>query len=74
MIATPTSAGDPDYRVPRKTETNPMLMSMILTRVASWRRYRQTFRELDGLTDRELAELGLGRRDIRTIARQSAVM
>jgi uncharacterized protein YjiS (DUF1127 family) len=51
-----------------------MLMSMILTRVASWRRYRQTFRELDGLTDRELAELGLGRRDIRTIARQSAVM
>jgi uncharacterized protein YjiS (DUF1127 family) len=49
-----------------------MITSMILARLASWRRYRQTFRELDGLNDRELAELGLGRRDIRAVARQSA--
>jgi len=49
-----------------------MITSMILARLAAWRRYRQTLRELEGLSDRELAELGLGRRDIRTIARQAA--
>jgi uncharacterized protein YjiS (DUF1127 family) len=50
-----------------------MIVSMILTRLAAWRRYRQTLTELDGLNDRELAELGLGRRDIRFVARQSAM-
>jgi uncharacterized protein YjiS (DUF1127 family) len=48
-----------------------MITSMILARLAAWRRYRQTFRELEALNDRELADLGLGRRDIRTVARQS---
>ncbi|WP_445504039.1 DUF1127 domain-containing protein [Microvirga sp. G4-2] len=51
-----------------------MLTSMFLNRLAAWRRYRQAFRELDGLTDRELAELGFGRRDIRALARQAAAM
>jgi len=51
-----------------------MLMSMIVTRFAAWRRYRQAFRELDGLTDRELAELGFGRREIRALARQTAAL
>ncbi|MGO4524209.1 DUF1127 domain-containing protein [Microvirga sp. 2MCAF35] len=45
---------------------------MILARLASWRRYRQTFRELEALNDRELADLGIGRRDIRAIARQAS--
>jgi uncharacterized protein YjiS (DUF1127 family) len=49
-----------------------MITSMILARLASWRRYRQTFRELAALNDRELADLGLGRRDIRAVARQAA--
>jgi len=49
-----------------------MFTSMILARLASWRRYRQTFRELEALNDRELADLGLGRRDIRAFARQAA--
>ena len=49
-----------------------MFTSMILARLASWRRYRQTFRELEGLSDRELADLGLGRRDIRIVARKAA--
>ncbi|WP_114947981.1 DUF1127 domain-containing protein [Microvirga calopogonii] len=49
-----------------------MITSMILARLASWRRYRQTFRELDALNDRELADLGMGRRDIRAIARQAS--
>ncbi|WP_084731099.1 DUF1127 domain-containing protein [Microvirga vignae] len=51
-----------------------MLMSMILNRLAAWRRYRQAFRELDGLSDRELAELGFGRRDIRVLARETAAL
>jgi uncharacterized protein YjiS (DUF1127 family) len=50
-----------------------MITSMILSKIAAWRRYRQTLRELEGLSDRELAELGLGRRDIRHVARQAAV-
>ena len=49
-----------------------MITSMILARLASWRRYRQTFRELEALNDRELADLGIGRRDIRSIARQAS--
>ena len=48
-----------------------MFTSMILARLAYWRRYRQTFRELEALNDRELADLGLGRRDIRAVARQA---
>ena len=49
-----------------------MTTSMIRARLASWRRYRQTFRELEALNDRELADLGLGRRDIRVVARQAS--
>jgi len=49
-----------------------MITSMILARLASWRRYRQTFRELELLDDRDLADLGIGRCDIRAVARQAA--
>ena len=35
-------------------------------------KYRQLTRELSGLNNRELAQLGLARRDIRRIARESA--
>lgn len=49
-----------------------MITSMILARLAAWRRFRQTLRELEALNDRELADLGLGRRDIRTVALQAA--
>ncbi len=49
-----------------------MITSMILSKLAAWRRYRQTLRELDGLSDRELADLGFGRSDIRAVARQAA--
>ena len=49
-----------------------MITSMILARLASWRRFLHTLRELEALNDRELADLGLGRRDIRAVARQAA--
>lgn len=37
-----------------------------------WNRYNTTKRELDLLTDRELADLGIMRSDIPRIARESA--
>lgn len=35
----------------------------------TWRRYRNTLNELRGLNDRELADLGIGRGDLRRVAR-----
>ena len=39
----------------------------------SWRRYRQTTAELNRLTQRELADLGLSRADIPAVARRAAI-
>jgi uncharacterized protein YjiS (DUF1127 family) len=50
----------------------PMLMSLVLGRVRTWLVYRETVRELESLDDRELTDLGIGRDDIRCIARQAA--
>ena len=36
------------------------------------RRYRQTVRELQGLSDRELSDIGVARWQIHAIARQAA--
>lgn len=51
------------------------LLSELVARVSeTWReyqRYRRTRTELDTLTDRELADIGLARGDIESIARQS---
>ena len=41
-------------------------------RMARRRVYRQTFTELAVLSDRELADLGLGRTEIRRVAYQAA--
>lgn len=51
-----------------------MFMSLILNRYTAWRRYRQTLRELGGLNDRELSELGLVRWEIPVVARKAAAM
>ena len=50
----------------------PMLMSLVLTKVQRWLTYHKTIRELDSLSERELSDLGIGRADIRDIARQAA--
>jgi uncharacterized protein YjiS (DUF1127 family) len=48
----------------------------IVQKYRSWREYRQkyrrTYEELDGCSDRELAELRISRADIPAIARKSA--
>ncbi len=40
----------------------------MLTFIASWRREREAVRELSRLSDRELADLGIARSDIRAVA------
>jgi uncharacterized protein YjiS (DUF1127 family) len=35
----------------------------------NWRKYRETVSELGRMTDRELNDLGIGRADIRRVAR-----
>ncbi len=37
----------------------------------NWRRYRETVTELNRLTNRELNDLGISRRDIPFVARKS---
>lgn len=48
----------------------------LYARYAAWARrraaYLQTWRELDGLNDRELADIGFSRSDIPQIARDAA--
>ena len=40
----------------------------MLNFIASWRREREAVRELTRLSDRELADLGIARSDIRAVA------
>jgi uncharacterized protein YjiS (DUF1127 family) len=48
-----------------------MVITFVLNKVSAWLQYRETVRELERLTDRELSDLGIGRRHIREIARQA---
>ncbi|MCB5175820.1 MULTISPECIES: DUF1127 domain-containing protein [Microvirga] len=49
-----------------------MLITLALNRFRKWLIYRETVRELDRLDDRDLTDLGIGRADIRAVARQAA--
>ena len=40
--------------------------------IEAWRRYRSAVSELSQLSERELADLGMSREEIREVARQSA--
>ncbi|MBB4006011.1 DUF1127 domain-containing protein [Allorhizobium taibaishanense] len=45
---------------------------MNLTRsLTNWRKYRQTVSELGRMSDRELHDLGIGREEIRRVARHA---
>ncbi len=44
----------------------------LYTRFRRWRRYRDTVRELQGLSGRELNDLGIQRGDIARLAREAA--
>ena len=48
------------------------MLKTLAIKLAAWRRYRDSVRELSRLSDRELNDLGIGRADIETVVRQSA--
>lgn len=48
------------------------LRTTLAERFARYRTYRTTLNELAQLTDRELADMGMHRADIRTIAHEAA--
>jgi uncharacterized protein YjiS (DUF1127 family) len=47
-----------------------MFLSVILSSLRRWLRYREAVRELSGLSDRELLDIGVSRSDISTVAWQ----
>jgi uncharacterized protein YjiS (DUF1127 family) len=46
--------------------------SSLYNRYRRWRRYRETVRELESLSGRELRDLGIHRGDIGRLAREAA--
>jgi uncharacterized protein YjiS (DUF1127 family) len=44
------------------------LLNTIAEKVAAWRRYRETVRELSQFSDHELADIGISRCDITRVA------
>ncbi|WP_349367976.1 DUF1127 domain-containing protein [Salinarimonas sp.] len=49
-----------------------MFLTWVLSRIRAYQRYRQTVRELQRLSDRELNDVGLSRADISGVARHYA--
>lgn len=49
-----------------------MFVSFLLSKLRDWARYRETVRELSRLSDRDLADLGISRFDIDSVARSTA--
>jgi uncharacterized protein YjiS (DUF1127 family) len=47
-------------------------LKTIVATLSGWRRYRDAYRELSQLTDRELTDIGIRRDDIVSIARTAA--
>ena len=57
---------------PQKSNEMTQTIKFISSKLNSWRRYRNSLRELYSLNDRELADLGIARWEIDEIARRSA--
>ena len=47
------------------------MFDFVKTRYTRWQRYRRTKSELEGLSNRELADLGISRTDIHRLAREA---
>jgi uncharacterized protein YjiS (DUF1127 family) len=48
------------------------MFEVLKSRINTWKRYSRTVTELQALTNRELADLGIARADIQRIAREAA--
>lgn len=49
-----------------------MWIKAVLSRYRAWRNYRRTVSELDALDRQELDDLGIGRWQIRSLARRAS--
>ncbi len=47
------------------------MFEVLKTRYSKWKRYARTVNELEGLSNRDLADLGIARSDIRRLAREA---
>jgi uncharacterized protein YjiS (DUF1127 family) len=47
------------------------MFEVLKARVATWKRYSRTVSELQSLSNRELADLGIARTDINRIAKDA---
>ncbi len=47
------------------------MFEALKSRVSNWKRYNRTVAELSALSNRDLADLGIARTDIQSIARQA---
>ena len=54
------------------SDAEPGLFARLLQKLADFRVYRATYGELDALSDRELADIGMSRLNVADVARQSA--
>lgn len=45
----------------------------MLKSYVSWRKYRETYNALGRLSERDLADIGLSRKDIRAVARRGSL-
>lgn len=48
------------------------MFESLKSRYSSWKRYSRTLQELDSLSNRDLADLGISRADIPRLAREAA--
>jgi uncharacterized protein YjiS (DUF1127 family) len=48
------------------------MFEVLKTRITAWKRYSRTVSELNALSNRELADLGISRSDISRIAKDAA--
>ena len=48
------------------------MFEVLKSRYSTWKRYSRTVKELESLTSRELADLGISRSDIPRLARDAA--
>jgi len=49
-----------------------MFLSLVLSKISAWLRYRETVAELSRLSDRDLEDVGISRLEIRRVARKHA--
>jgi uncharacterized protein YjiS (DUF1127 family) len=47
------------------------MFEVLKSRVSNWKRYNRTVAELNALSNRDLADLGINRADIGRIAREA---